>query len=259
MTLWRAARSEADRRESLASFRTGASEAGWTIPHAVGSAPFVVPPLGGLAADFRLKPVLRTWVISSRVRYRCSWGPGAKPLLALRFSGVCRNVAGTRRVPSAQRRPAITQGRGSGVGVGNRPGKKTFYRQSPRKKDVTPEIVPKKRPYARNRCGKTTLGQIALGRTIPGPVVGAAFVPPMTTLVKPRCRPEGLAVKNLRRGPGAARILGGAPSAGAAGEKRKFVSQKFTADCRNGRARACKTISWAILLNPRKRSALGFN
>ncbi len=45
MTLWRAARSEADRRESLASFRTGASEAGWTIPHAVGSAPFVVPPL----------------------------------------------------------------------------------------------------------------------------------------------------------------------------------------------------------------------
>ena len=167
----------------------------------------------------------------------------------------------SRHTPCAVRPAASCNNPGSGVGGRGR--------ESPGKKDFLPAIAPKKRRHAGNRSQKKTLRQESLrkndvgadsvGRTIPGPVVGAAFVPPMTTLVKPRCRPEGLAVKNLRRGPGAARILGGAPSAGAAGEKRKFVSQKFTADCRNGRARACKTISWAILLNPRKRSALGFN
>jgi hypothetical protein len=39
------------------------------VLYAVANAPFVVPPLGGPAADFRLKPVLRTCVISSRVQY----------------------------------------------------------------------------------------------------------------------------------------------------------------------------------------------
>jgi type 1 glutamine amidotransferase len=38
------------------------------IVHAVGNALFVVPPLGGVTADFRLKPVLRTSVVSSRVQ-----------------------------------------------------------------------------------------------------------------------------------------------------------------------------------------------
>ena len=38
------------------------------IPHTVENAPFVVPPLGGLVEDFRLKPVLRTCIVSPRVQ-----------------------------------------------------------------------------------------------------------------------------------------------------------------------------------------------
>ncbi len=41
------------------------------ILHAVGNAPLVVPPSGGFAADIRLKPVLRTCLISSRVQDNC--------------------------------------------------------------------------------------------------------------------------------------------------------------------------------------------
>ena len=62
---------------------------------AVGNAPLVVPPLDGLAADFRLKPVLRTCVISCRVQYRLPAAgtdtspkrkPQPGPSLALRAS-----------------------------------------------------------------------------------------------------------------------------------------------------------------------------
>ena len=74
------------------------------------------------------------------------------------------------------------RGQGSGVGdrgsgAGNRPGKTTFCRKSRRKIDITPAIVPKEGLYARNRCGKMTLGQVTPGGTIPGALVGAACVP----------------------------------------------------------------------------------
>jgi hypothetical protein len=61
-----------DIHQRLASMEDGAVDTMYSILHAVGNAPFVVPPLGGLAADFRLKPVLRTCLVWSRVQYNAA-------------------------------------------------------------------------------------------------------------------------------------------------------------------------------------------
>jgi hypothetical protein len=133
-------------------------------------------------------------------------------------------------------------------GVGNRSGKRTFCRKSPGKKDITAGIVPKKRHYARNRCGKTTLGQITPGRTIRRPGVDAAFVPPITTLVKSPFRPDCLAARKLRRGPGAARDLGRNPRAGAAGETMEIRGSETHGGLlqRGAGHKYCQSAHWKI-------------
>ena len=118
-------------------------------------------------------------------------------------------------------------------------------RLSPAKRTSRQESFPK-RLHARNRSPEGTSRQESLrkkdigsnhaGRNDTRAAVGAAFVPPLTTLVKSPSRPDGLAAKHLRPGPRPARLAGGNPRAGAGGEKRKSRSQEFAVDWRTGRA-----------------------
>jgi len=134
------------------------------------------------------------------------------------------------------------------LAASNRPEKETSRQESFPRKDFTPGIVPKKRLYARNRCGKTTLGQITPGRTIRRPGVDAAFVPPITTLVKSPFRPDCLAARKLRRGPGAARDLGRNPRAGAAGETMEIRGSETHGGLlqRGAGHKYCQSAHWKI-------------